>query len=156
MNKKRIVFLDIDGCLNNNYEGFKYTVEGYTVAIGAKGINSNISLFFDCCYEYGISIIWLTDWREKISFKGLNHLLELGGFSNNSLIGVANKLLDKHEAIKEYIEDNNIIDYCIVDDDKRLIKQLTDIDIDINKFVMTDGSGISVLDVIKIVDILEC
>ena len=134
---KRIIFTDIDGVLNVNYK--------------KKWKNSCIELYNKITEELNLYPVITSTWRIPHDIDKLNEI-----FRNQ---GINRKILDstillqpsiRSLEIIEYIERNNIKEYCIIDDKINDIKDYVDNIIHIN-----NDYGILEKDLIKIRNIFN-
>lgn len=155
MNQKPTIFLDIDGVLNS-----------VQYAVSLNRYNTEWNPYRDECCKIALSnlervleevpnleIVISSTWRKSRSVEDLQALFKLWGFSKPEIIvgktPVSNREIRGKE-IQQYIELNNISNYCIIDDDSDML------DSQKSRFVQTNGRhGFMWDDYNKVVELLK-
>ena len=132
MENKRIIFTDIDGVLNVNYK--------------KKWKKSCIELYNKITEDLNLYPVITSTWRIPYDIDKLNEIFKTQGI-NRKILGTTILLQPSIRGLEilEFIERNNIKEYCIIDDKINDIKDYVDNIIHINNYY-----GITEKDLIKI------
>lgn len=132
MENKRIIFTDIDGVLNVNYK--------------KKWKKSCIELYNKITEDLNLYPVITSTWRIPYDIDKLNEIFKTQGI-NRKILGTTILLQPSIRGLEilEFIERNNIKEYCIIDDKINDIKDYVDNIIHIN-----NDYGITEKDLIKI------
>lgn len=152
----KILFLDIDGCLNNNYVGDYFKIESKKIAIGYKELNPVLKRFFMMCSSNDIKIVWMTDWRKYVSYEGLNSIVKQAGFDTSQFIGKTISDKCKIGGVNDFLESNDVSEYCIVDNDISLLRSFSKYSkVDMTRFIITNNAGITDSDIDDMISVLR-
>lgn len=116
----KIIFLDIDGVLNNHMAYSIYNPESTNINM-INNLNFTIE-------QTGAKIVIISNWSQVMSRDRLIKFLTERGVLENSIIDVINAkeienngiiqyVIDKGAFIYEYLNINDITNYVIIDDD---------------------------------------
>ena len=132
MENKKIIFTDIDGVLNVNYR--------------KKWKKSCIDLYNKITEELNLYPVITSTWRIPHNIDKLNEIFETQGI-NRKILGATILLQPSIRGLEilEFIERNNVKDYCIIDDNINNITGFVDNIIHIN-----NDYGITENDLIQI------
>ena len=143
----KVVFLDIDGVLNN-------------VASAAEGIDilpEKVILVRRLCQVTGASIVLSSSWRILFDIEFLRDLLYHTGLRQRwagdkpvEVIGVTPRLDQiRGIEIQKWLDDHQVTDYVIIDDDSDMLE------IQMVNFIKTDNNiGLTSRDVDRAIEIL--
>ena len=119
--KPKYLFLDIDGVLNSfdDYKlqgrSFLENINNISFVLGDK----QIDLINEVIENYNPTIIISSYWRNRCSIKEMQEIFEDNGFLG-SIEDFTSKdgkeHLERWKQIKEYIDNNNVLNYIILDD----------------------------------------
>lgn len=112
--KKTILFLDIDGVLNTS-DDLEIIVDKFFPKMNLEQIKLLNSLKED------FKIILSSDWRIQLTREEIEFYFNYKDIQLE-LIDIINNKIEKVEAIKEYINKNQINKYIVIDDDIDITK----------------------------------
>jgi hypothetical protein len=119
MYKQKIIFLDIDGVLNNHTAKNIYDKNSILPQCIESLNNILISTF--------AQIIIISNWSQQLTLSQLQKMLSERGLLTNSIVGAIEpteitqngltySTIEKDKFIKKYIEENQLDSYLIIDD----------------------------------------
>lgn len=140
-NKIKVVFVDIDGVLND-YKTNEYTPDGYV------GIDSDkVEMLSILCKELDLKIVLSSSWRKEIVNKTIDGLYALSKFSEYNLDIYGSTSFDgsisdakRATQIKDWLDAHpEVEDYIILDDEQFNVssKEYKDL---MNRFIYTNQS----------------
>jgi len=104
----KIIFLDIDGVLNN------------CMAAGVfhetSTIESCIGILNEVIIVTEASVIIISSWKDNFDSKVVTDLLYSRGVYPDSIIGAIPKGVPKEEGIQNFLRDNHVTNFVIIDD----------------------------------------
>ena len=114
--KKKIIFLDIDGVLNISESIVEHNNKYFSDMDEDK-----INYLNNICKKFNIKIVLSSSWRDNNSIEDTNDFFKYKGIKNK-IVDYVEQFKDKNEAIREYIEKNNIKDFIVIDDEDKVLK----------------------------------
>lgn len=156
----KIIFLDIDGVLNNEDSDIVY-LPPTSHCSGGFYCPELVTLFNTIVEETQAKIVLSSTWRLGLSIKQVQELLQEMGISGE-VVGVTDHIWDRHifrgNEIYKWIRDNESLigkyydytDYLILDDDSDMLYWQR------NNFVQTNGlKGLTESNVMESIAILN-
>lgn len=114
----KIIFLDIDGVLNSKRFEINRDAMGQCYIPYYSEIDvQNIIQLNKLITELGASIVIHSSWRAEFSLKEFKEFLSDFGVNPDKVIGLTSDSVDKEESILEYIRENNITEFLILEDE---------------------------------------
>jgi hypothetical protein len=113
-----IIFLDIDGVLRTHKSDLEWSLKlGEPIPELCKRNFSKtaVSNLNEITGWSRAKIVVISTWRTLVSFDDLKKIFKDNGVSSE-VIGVTPVGLSRGEEIEQYISDNNIVDYVVIDD----------------------------------------
>jgi len=138
----KIIFLDIDGVLNN------------CISVGifheSSTIKNCINLLNQALQVTNSKIVIISSWKDVYNFEVIKKLLFDRGVLKDTIIGCTEKDIPKEKGIKEYLQNNNVENFVIVDDNLIFQNYLFN-----NFYVKTDSfCGLQTQNLKQITDVL--
>ena len=145
----KIVFLDIDGVLNNI--GQAVTRDQFWTADSASLDKTSVGILNWICECTGASVVISSTWRHSHSDPEWYHEVfrSYDSFDIN-VVGVTPNLYTiRGKEIKQYVDDNQIENYVIIDDDGDMLPN--------QPFVhIPPVTGLTLYEAVRIIDMLKC
>ncbi len=113
---KKILFLDIDGVINNHY----------SLSEQIEFDSRNIVLLRDICDRTGAVVVLSTSWRNMYSRYEFNAMFMVTGFPGINIIGVTPELPNQCRGveIKAWLDEHpGWENYLILDDDEDMLEE---------------------------------
>lgn len=126
---EKIIFLDIDGVLNSAQSLIHFKAFGYPTKIKQAYLKTgeidcpyfdpiSVSLLKAIVKTLGAKIVISSTWRLNCSMQDFNLIFNYYGFNTEDvIIGKTHNRGDSRSTqIKDWVSDNNILDFIIIDD----------------------------------------
>lgn len=145
------LFLDIDGVFNSIEHNLVFEKSNWELS--QEAIKRFNYVLYYLQLDYNVKIIISSTWRNHHSLQVIKDFFNASGFNYSNLIMDVTEDLDTKRGteIKKYVEDNNVINYVIIDDMNEFLEEQLSHFIHVNNVC-----GFTIFDGIKILDYFNC